>query len=120
MSGRVGSFGRDDGAGGVVGVGVVVALCVLMCAMLPMGGALAAQQRLRGAADSAALAAADVQSGRVPGDACSVASEVATAVAVAVASCVIDVGGAATVVVATDILGLAVTSTARAGPPSPQ
>ena len=77
---------------------------------------LAVRQAVAGAADAAALAAADVASGLVSGYPCATAALVAAANGAAVASCAVD-GLVVTVSASRDILGLAVTATATAGPP---
>jgi secretion/DNA translocation related TadE-like protein len=107
----------DEGGGGIVGVAVIVTLCAVLCAVAPVGGALAARQELQGSADAAALAAADTASGRVPGAPCDAAATVAHAAAGSIESCSIDGTGIATITLGATIFGVAVRATSRAGPP---
>jgi secretion/DNA translocation related TadE-like protein len=115
-----GCVSREDGGGSVVGLAIVAALAAAVVAFAPFGGALAARQVLLGAADAAALAAADTASGRVSGDPCSAAASVAGALAVELTECAVGAGGVAEVTVATTVLDFPITATARAGPPPEQ
>lgn len=101
----------------MVGLAVVAALAAAVVAFAPFGGALAARQVLVGAADAAALAAADTASGRVSGDPCGAAAAIAEALRVTLAECSLGGGGVAEVTVSTTILGFPLTAEARAGPP---
>jgi len=74
------------------------------------------KQALAGAADAAALAAADVRVGLEAGEPCAVAARVATANGGSLASCSVD-GLVVTVVVSSSIAGFAVGVAATAGPP---
>ncbi|MGD8194273.1 Rv3654c family TadE-like protein [Herbiconiux sp. P18] len=109
----------EDGGGSVLGVALVLAMCAAVVGFAPFGAALAAHQRLQGAADAAALAAADTSSGRLPGVPCEAAEAVAAALAVDLGSCEVAGDGTVTVTVSTSIAGLGVSAQARAGPPAP-
>jgi secretion/DNA translocation related TadE-like protein len=81
-----------------------------------VGAASVVAQRVAGAADSAALAAADAASGAVPGVPCDRAAEVASALGAGMRSCEL-VELIATVSVSVPFGAFEVTATARAGPP---
>jgi secretion/DNA translocation related TadE-like protein len=81
-----------------------------------VGSAAVLGQRLAGAADAAALAAADAASGAVPGIPCELAETLAAAASVELAACEID-GLTATVTLAAWFGALPATASARAGPP---
>ncbi len=108
---------RDDcGAGSALVIGLVAVVCIAGVTMLGGGHALARGQLLTAAADAAALAAADVMLGWAPGDPCAVAERVATAHRVRLSACVAE-GLSIVVRVEASILGLAISRSARAGPP---
>lgn len=97
-------------------VGIVAALVTVTALLLPLGSALVVRQLVAGAADAAALAAADVASGLLPGVPCSVAETVTAAHGVVLTGC--SVTGAVVVVSAErSVLGIPVIATSRAGPP---
>ncbi|MCU1421851.1 MAG: topoisomerase, partial [Microbacteriaceae bacterium] len=106
----------DRGSGSVLGLSIVGAVIALLLLLLPLAGAIELRQRVSSAADAAALAAADVESGAIPGIPCREAGRVTAAVGAVVERCEVD-GGVATVRVRGGILGLAATATATAGPP---
>lgn len=93
--------------------GSIVALTALA---LPLYMGLAARQALAGAADAAALAAADTASGRIAGYPCDNAERVAAANGASLQGCDLD-GLVATVTAGNTIVGIRVVSTATAGPP---
>lgn len=103
-------------SGSVVTVAIATGLVALTATTLPVMSALVARQTVSGAADAAALAAADVAVGLVGGFPCETASRVAAANGAGVDSCEVD-GLVATVTVSRGILGIGVTATATAGPP---
>ncbi|HWI32028.1 MAG TPA: Rv3654c family TadE-like protein [Microbacterium sp.] len=103
-------------AGTVASVGVVACLASFAVGFAVVGGASVAGQRLAGAADAAALAAADAASGAVTGDPCARADEVAAAVGAQVAACDVD-RLVATVSVEGSFAGLVLRASARAAPP---
>ena len=107
---------RDDrGAGTVVALGLGLAVVAAFLLAVPLYAALATRHAVAGAADAAALAAADAASGLVPGHPCDLAARVAAANGSSVENCTVD-GLVATVTVGRTILGLAVSEQASAGP----
>lgn len=108
---------RDErGAGSVL---VVALIAVAASAGLTLAAAahgLARGQQVTAAADAAALGAADVFLGWVPGDPCDVAQQLAAAHAVRLIECRSE-GLTVVVRVEASILGMAVVRSARAGPP---
>ncbi|MGA1835679.1 Rv3654c family TadE-like protein [Herbiconiux sp. 11R-BC] len=110
----------EEGSGSVAGVGVLLAVCAVLLALAPLGAAVAARQRLVGAADSAALAAADASSGRRPDSPCGIAAAVAAADGAHLTACAVDPAGVAAVTVSTTVVGWPITAAARAGPPPGQ
>jgi secretion/DNA translocation related TadE-like protein len=109
--------GGEQGAGSVLAVAIVAAILVLFSLVLPITTVVSAQQRAAGAADAAALAAADVAVGILPGSPCLVAATVAEANAARLDGCAID-GVTATVRATTTVLGFAVSARATAGRPA--
>ncbi|MFT4211677.1 MAG: helicase [Microbacterium sp.] len=102
-------------AGVVVAVGTIAASALLTMGLAGAAQAAVWSQRLAGAADAAALAAADAASGAVPGYPCERAGELAEAAGARLADCVLD-GLIVTITVRADVLGLPAVATARAGP----
>jgi secretion/DNA translocation related TadE-like protein len=100
----------------VLALAIVVAVVTLTALALPIYIGLAAKQRAVGAADAAALAAADVAVGLIPGFPCERAAEVAAANGGVVSSCEVD-GLVVTVSVGATIPPFSVVATATAGPP---
>ena len=110
----------ERGSGTVLVVAVLGAVVLLAVTMIPLGGAFVASQGAANAADAAALAAADVASGLIPGVACEAAARAASVNGAALAGCELK-GAVAQVSVTLDwsALGWAMSSSARAraGPP---
>lgn len=108
-----------DGEAGsaVVLVAIGAAACSLALAVIALGGGLVQRERIVGAADAAALAAADAGSGAVAGTPCVLAARVASANGGRLVQCEVD-GAVATVRVAGAALGMPLEATARAGPPA--
>jgi secretion/DNA translocation related TadE-like protein len=106
----------EGGAGAVLALAIVGAVAIVLVGMLGIGSALVVRQRVVGAADAAALAAADAASGAVPGIPCALADEVAHANGAALIACRID-GLVASVTVSASAGALPVGARARAGPP---
>ena len=104
------------GSGSVLAVALVGAVTALASLSLPLYMGLAARQAVAGAADAAALAAADVAVGIAPGYPCDVAASVASANGAQLGSCQLD-GLVVTVSASRSIVGIPVTSWATAGPP---
>ncbi|GAA2249776.1 pilus assembly protein TadG-related protein [Herbiconiux moechotypicola] len=87
---------RERGSGSVLAIAVLVVAATLAGTGFLLGSALAERQRLQGAADAAALAAADVLAGRVAGEPCGVAGEVASALEARLVDChAVDTAGEA-------------------------
>ncbi len=104
------------GAGAVLALAIVAAVVVIGLSGVSLAGGLAARQRVIGASDLAALAAADAASGAVAGEPCEVARRVATAGGAKLSSCRID-GLVVEVSVAGSFAGIQLTAHSRAGPP---
>ncbi len=103
-------------AGSVLSVGTVGVVAALAVGLCGVAAAAVFGQRLSGAADAAALAAADSASGAVAGIPCEQADRLAGAFGASVVSCEVD-GLVATVAVTATFAGIPATATARAGPP---
>jgi secretion/DNA translocation related TadE-like protein len=109
---------RDErGAGSVLAVAIVAAMVCVAAMAIPLYSVLVRKQAVAGAADAAALAAADVRVGILAGEPCSVAGEVAAANGFELAGCALD-GLVVTVVVRASVAGFPLAATATAGPPS--
>jgi secretion/DNA translocation related TadE-like protein len=106
----------DRGAGSILVVAILAAVIGLAALAAPLYTVLVAKRAVGGAADAAALAAADVAVGRAPGVICEVAARVAAANDAVLADCQAD-GLVVTVTVETFALGFTVGSTSSAGPP---
>jgi secretion/DNA translocation related TadE-like protein len=106
----------DGGAGAILGVALVAVVVCVTAMALPLYAVLVTRQALAGAADAAALAAADVRVGILPGEPCAVAATVAAANGAGLSGCVID-GLVVTVAVTGTVAGFAVGVSATAGPP---
>ena len=106
----------EGGSGTVLAVALVGAVAALASLSVPLYMGLAVRQSVAAAADAAALAAADVAVGIVPGFPCEVAAGVAAANGASLRSCVAD-GLVMTVSASRGILGIPVSSYATAGPP---
>ena len=104
------------GAGSMLVVGLVAVVAISGLTLLGAGHALVRGQQVTAAADAAALAAADVLLGWVPGGPCEVAERVAAAHRVRLSQCVAE-GLSVVVRVETGILGIIVSRSARAGAP---
>ncbi|MEO8095908.1 MAG: Rv3654c family TadE-like protein [Pseudolysinimonas sp.] len=80
----------DRGAGAVLALAVLGTVTLVVVAVLTLGAALVVRQRVIGAADAAALAAADAATGAVSGDPCALAAEAARANRAVLAECRLD------------------------------
>ena len=105
----------EHGAGSIMAVAVVAAASVALAALAPLSLVLRAKVVTAGAADAAALAAADAAVGIVPGPPCARAEEVAAANRAALRACQVD-GAIVTVRVAVTTAGFDVEAAATAGP----
>jgi secretion/DNA translocation related TadE-like protein len=106
----------ERGSGSILAVAVVAAALMLSLALVPLYGVLLAKRQAAGAADLAALAAADVAVGAEPGIPCRTASSIARANDVALRACRLE-GVIVTVRVSASVLGFTVPGIATAGPP---
>jgi secretion/DNA translocation related TadE-like protein len=105
----------EGGAGSVLAIGIIGATVLLCATALPLYTVLVARSSVAGAADAAALAAADARVGAVGGFPCDVAAEVAAANGSELVGCELD-GYVATVSVRREVLGYTVSARATAGP----
>lgn len=96
-------------------VACAFAAVVLGVPVVAVSAEFEVRHRVAGAADAAALAAADAAAGWIAGDPCELAAEVAEAMRAEVAGCEIDIGDARVEVRAATLLG-SVTARARAAP----
>lgn len=109
---------RDEtGAGSILVVAILAAVLGLSALSVPLYSVLAMKGVTSGAADAAALAAADVAIGRAPGVPCLAAARIAEANGTVLAACQPD-GLVITVRVEGGVLGFTVGATASAGPPA--
>lgn len=104
------------GAGSVLTIGVLCCIIATVLLLGPLARTLVLRSELTGAADAAALAAADVARGISAGVPCVVAESVARENGATMADCRVD-GVIVTVRVRAVVLGFAVSATATAGPP---
>jgi secretion/DNA translocation related TadE-like protein len=108
---------NDRGAGAVLALALVMAVVVIGLAGVTLAAGLSARQRIIGAADLAALAAADAASGAIGGMPCRVASDVAGANGTRLAGCE-TAGLVVTVTVAGSFAGIPIEARSTAGPPA--
>ena len=106
----------ERGSGSILAVAIVAAVLMLFSLVLPVATVLSAQQRVAGAADASALAAADIAVGIRAGSPCSIAATVAAANNARLDGCLVD-GTTATVRVTASVLGFEVSARATAGRP---
>lgn len=115
-----GEAGAERGSGSALALSIACAMVVLLVLVVPLYTAFASRSRLAGAADAAALAAADIRSGFAsagPGaEPCAVAGTIAAAAGLVLGACQVD-GLVVTVVVTTEIVGIPMQQSATAGPP---
>jgi secretion/DNA translocation related TadE-like protein len=103
--------------GSSLAVGIIASTAALTVGLAAVSTASVLGQRLAGAADAAALAAADAASGAVTGVPCERAAQVAEASGALILACDLD-GLIATVTVSARFGVLTAAARARAGPPS--
>ncbi len=113
---RWGEGASDRGSGSILGVAILAGVLCLAALLLPLAGVVSSRARVAAAADAAALAAADVASGILPGVPCEAAERVAAANGATVSDCEVN-DLVVTVRAATTTLGFVVRATATAGPP---
>jgi secretion/DNA translocation related TadE-like protein len=108
--------GTEQGSISVVAVGMIASVVALTGSIVGISGALVVKQRLTGAADAAAIAAADTATGAVPGYPCARADAVAKINGATLIDCALD-GPIASVGVSAPFLTFELRARARAGPP---
>lgn len=108
--------GRECGAGSILAIAVLATIVSTLLLVAPLCRALVVRAEAAGAADAAALAAADVARGIYPGVPCVIAASVATANGARLGECRVD-GVIVTVRVSVAVLTFSVTAAATAGPP---
>lgn len=106
----------ESGSGSLLAVGVIASVFVLTMMLVPLSQALTIKQRVTGAADAAALAAANTVSGAIAGFPCEAADAAARLNGAALGRCDLD-GAVATVSAGARYLGFDIVVFARAGPP---
>ena len=106
----------DNGAGAVLALALLMAVVTIGLSGVVLASALTARQRVIGAADLSALAAADAASGAIAGAPCDVAAGVATANNARLATCHAD-GLVVSVTVVGSFAGIPIEAHSRAGPP---
>jgi secretion/DNA translocation related TadE-like protein len=106
----------ERGSVSVIALGMIAGVLALTGCIAALSAAFVAKQRLVGAADAAAVAAADVVSGVVPGYPCERAEEAARINGATLVDCAVD-GPVASVLVSAQVLAIEVRVRARAGPP---
>ncbi|MGV8897552.1 MAG: Rv3654c family TadE-like protein [Rhodoglobus sp.] len=109
------SLRSDAGAGSILSVAIIGAVMALTMMLAPLYIGVVARRSVAGAADAAALAAADTAIGRVPGVPCDAAAVVAGANGASIVSCTVD-GLIVSVTAQRTVLGIPVTAAATAGP----
>jgi secretion/DNA translocation related TadE-like protein len=110
-----GGADAERGSGSVLTVSLIGAVFTVTVVLIPVLALLPANQAVQGAADAAALAAADAASGLVPGVPCDLASLAAEHNGARLAGCTVD-GLVATVSVSRSVGIFTIGSSARAGP----
>jgi secretion/DNA translocation related TadE-like protein len=107
---------RERGSASVLSIGILGALVLLSSGVVTVAGAVVTKQRVSGAADAAALAAADTASGARAGIPCREAERLAAANDTVIVACSVE-GTTVAVTASAHYLGFDVTIEARAGPP---
>lgn len=107
---------REEGAGTVLAVAIAGALVAAFLLVAPLAVVLEARHRAEAAADSAALAGADVALGVATGIPCDRARRVALAAGAGAATCA-QRGVLVRVTTAIGVLGMRAGAEAVAGPP---
>lgn len=112
----MGRLRAERGAGSILVVAIIATIVSALLLVAPLCRALVVRAEANGAADAAALAAADVARGLLPGVPCVIAASVATANGAKLDGCRVD-GVIVTVRVSVAVLAFSVTAAATAGPP---
>ncbi|MGY4859548.1 Rv3654c family TadE-like protein [Cryobacterium sp. AP23] len=105
----------DGGSGSILVVALLGALFTITAVLIPVLALLPVNQAVQGAADAAALAAADTASGLLPGVPCETAARAAQLNGANLVACTVD-GLIATVSVSRPMGVVTLGSRARAGP----
>ena len=100
----------------MLAVAIIAAVLMLFSLLLPLVAVFSVHQRVVGAADAAALAAADVAVGIRSGSPCEAAAAVAVANTTRLRGCLVD-DSTATVRVTASVVGFEVSARATAGRP---
>lgn len=106
----------ECGAGSILAVAILATIVATILLVAPLFRVLVIRAQMTGAADAAALAAADVARGILPGVPCVIAASVANANGAVLDECRVD-GVIVTVRVSAAVLAFSVTAIATAGPP---
>lgn len=106
----------ERGTGSILALAVLATIVSTLLLVAPLCHALVVRAEVAGAADAAALAAADTARGIYPGVPCVIAASVATANGARLSECRVD-GVIVTVRASAAVLTFSVTATATAGPP---
>ena len=115
MTGLRSAMHADRGAGTVLAIAVVMAVVLIGLAGISLAAGLSARQHVIGAADLAALAAADAASGAIGGLPCEVAATVALGNGSRLTGCE-AAGLVVSVTVSGSFAGIPIEATSRAGP----
>ncbi|WP_230453654.1 Rv3654c family TadE-like protein [Tropheryma whipplei] len=110
------SLKGEGGSGSILTISCATIVFIAGIAVLLLGQILFTYGKMSLAADQAALTAADIHRNIVEGVPCDAASEVSKQHGVAMISCRLS-GETATVVTSTNILGIEIRATAKAGAP---
>lgn len=105
----------EEGSGSMLALGIGASFLILTIILIPLLGSFVLQQRAQGVADLAALAAADVASGRLPGFPCVLAESLVTRADFLLSECRTD-ELISRVIVRVSFGPFEVTARARAGP----
>ena len=105
------------GSGSLLGLAICGGIAATVALLSPLFMGLTLSAEINGAADAAALGAADVAAGILPGTPCAAAASVAIANRVILRGCQVD-GLVVTVSVGTTFWGIPLVAAATAGPPS--
>jgi secretion/DNA translocation related TadE-like protein len=108
---------EETGSGAVLSLAMVAAVVMLGLTSLTLAAALTTRARVAGAADLAALAAADAASGLIPGAPCELAARVAEGASARLVSCALD-GLVARVALSGRFADIPIDVRSAAGPPS--
>jgi secretion/DNA translocation related TadE-like protein len=106
----------EGGSGSILAMAILATVLAMASFVVPLYMVFLAQQRAAGAADTAALAAADVARGIASGIPCNLADILAAANGARLTGCETD-GAIVTVRVEIVVLGLVIPGSATAGPP---